>query len=102
MLINLNIHYIECMPAKEQMKAWILNKMKRKRFIGGSHTDIKNLRRGAPPDLYNQIDDIIKELVKENMIIIKITEYGKQVSLNPRLMKEVNEFIQKFYTEEVM
>ena len=89
------------MPTTEQIKAWVLNKMKRKRWIGGRHTDIKNIRKGAPPDFYVQIDDLIKELIKEGAIVLKITEYGKHVSLNPRLMKEINEFIQKYYTEEV-
>jgi hypothetical protein len=89
------------MPTTEQIKAWILNKMKRKRLIGRRHTDIKNIRKGAPPNFYTQIDDSIKELIKEGVIILKITEYGKQVSLNPRLMKEINEFILKHYTEEI-
>ena len=97
----MNIQYNEYMPTIEQIKAWILNKMKRKRWIGGRHTDIKNVRKGAPQNFYDQIDDSIKELIKEGTIILKITEYGKHVSLNPKLIKEINEFVQKHYTEKV-
>jgi hypothetical protein len=86
---------------KEQLKAWILNKMKRYRFIGGRHTDIKNIRKGAPPKFYSDIDDLVKELIKEGFVILKITAYGKHVSLNPGMMKEINEFIQRYYTEFV-
>jgi len=89
------------MPTTGQMKSWILNKMKRKRWIGGRHTDVKNIRKGVPPNFYVQIDDLVKELIKEGIIILKVTEYGKHVSLNPRLMKEINEFVQRHYTEEV-
>lgn len=96
----MNIHCYEYMD-DYHLKAWILNKMKRKRFIGGKHTDIKNIRKGAPPELCSRIDDCLKELIKNSFVILKITEYGKQVSLNPKLIKEINEFIQKYYTEEI-
>jgi len=81
----------------DQLKAWILNKMKRHRFIGG----IKNIRKGAPQSAYSEIDDLVKGLIKEGFILVKIAAYGRHVSLNPRLMKEVDEFIQKHYTEFV-
>jgi len=86
---------------KEQVKAWILNKMKRHRYIGGRHTDIKNIPKGSPPNFYSEIDYVLKELIREGLIIVKITAYGKHVSLNPRKMQEINDFIQKYYTEVV-
>jgi len=86
---------------EERLKAWILNKMKRKRFIGSRHTDVKNIRKGAPQEFYSEIDDHLKDLIKSGFVVVKITEYGKHVSLNPKFMKEINEFIQKYYTEEV-
>lgn len=87
--------------SKQQLKAWILNKMKRRRFIGGRHTDIKNIRKGAPQQFYSEIDDLLKELIKDGLVILKITEYGRHVSLNSKLMEEINEFIQKYYTKEI-
>lgn len=95
----MNIQYNEYMTTREQIKAWILNKLKRHRYIGGKHTDIRNIRKGAPPEFYSEIDDATKELIRDGIVVVKITAYGKHVSLNPRLMKEINEFIQKNYTE---
>lgn len=84
---------------KEQLRAWVLNKMKRHRFIGGKHTDITNVRKGADPKNHSEIEEILKELIKEGSLLVKITSYGKHVSLNSRLIKEVDEFIQKNFTE---
>lgn len=89
------------MITDENLRAWILNKLKRHRYIGGKHTDIKNVRKGAPPRFYSQIDGIVNELIKEGIILVKITAYGKHVSLNPKLMREINELIQKRYTKAV-
>ena len=85
----------------EKLKAWTLNKLKRHRHIGGKHTDVNNIRKGADPKTYSLIDDIIKDLVKSGSLIIKLTSYGKHVSLNPRQVKEIDDFIQKNFTEVV-
>ena len=88
------------MLTEEQLKGWILNKMKRYRLVGGKHTDIKNIRKGAPLNFYSEIDELVNELIKQGFIIVKVTSYGKHVSLNPRLLKDIDDFIQKHYTEE--
>ena len=88
------------MLTKEQLKGWILNKMKRYRLVGGKHTDIKNIRKGAPLNFYSEIDELVNELIKQGFITVKVTSYGKHVSLNPRLLKDIDDFIQKHYTEE--
>ncbi len=85
----------------EWLKAWVLNKLKRHRYIGGKHTDMINIRKGADPKSYSEIEDIIKNLVKSGNILVKIASYGKHVSLNPRPIKEIDEFIQKNFTEVV-
>ena len=85
----------------EQLRACVLNKLKRHRYIGGKHTDINNVRKGSDPKNYSEIEDIIKELIKSGNILVKITSYGKHVSLNPRLIKEIDEFIQRNFTEFV-
>ncbi len=83
----------------EQLKAWVLNKLKRHRYVGGKHTDITNVRKGANPQNYSQIDDIVKDLIEAGSIFVKITSYGKHISLNPRLIKEIDEFVQKNFTQ---
>lgn len=89
------------MKTDNQIKAWILNKLKRHRYIGGRHTDIVNVRKGAPQKYYKQINKQVEKLIREGIIIIKVTAYGKHISLNPRLMKEINDFIQKYYTKTI-
>lgn len=83
----------------EQLKAWVLNKLKRHRYIGGKHTDVTNARKGADPRSHSEIDDIMKDLIKSGNILVKITSYGKHVSLNPRLIKEIDEFIREHFIE---
>ncbi len=85
----------------QQIKAWALNRLKRHRYIGGKHTDENNIRKGADPQNYHEIEIITKDLVKSGYISTKPTSYGKHVSLNPRLIKEVDEFIQKNLTEVI-
>ena len=85
----------------EHLKAWILNKLKRHRCIGGKHTDITNVRKGADPKMYSEIENILKDLIKAGNLLVKITSYGKHVSINPKLIKEIDEFIRRNFTEVV-
>jgi hypothetical protein len=89
------------MPTSEQVQAWILNKMKRQRLIGGKHTDIRNIRKGAPQQFYEQIDDELGKLIKEGLVSVKPTAYGKHVQLNPRALGEINERVRRHFTEQV-
>lgn len=83
------------------MKAWVLNKLKRHRYIGEKHTDMTNVRKGANPKNYSEIEDILKDLIKSGEMLVKITSYGKHVSLNPRVIKEIDEFVQRHFTEVI-
>lgn len=85
----------------EQLRAWVLNKLKRHCYIGGKLTDESNVRKGAGPKYYSRIEDILKELVKSGYMLIKPTSYGKHVSLNPRVIKEIDEFIQRYFTQVI-
>ena len=83
----------------EQLRAWTLNKLKRHRYIGGKHTDESNVRKGANPKDYSHIEGILKELTKSGYMLIKPTSYGKHISLNPRTIKKIDEFIQRYFTQ---
>ena len=87
------------MTTDEQIKAWILNKMRSHRFIGGRHTDVKNIRKGAPQKYYDIIDKQLEELRKVGMVVFYVKTGTKHVSLNQYMLKEINEFIRKNYTE---
>lgn len=81
------------------LRVWVLNKLKRHRYIGGKHTDEGNVRKGADPMNYSEIEDILKDLIKSGYVFVKSTSYGRHVSLNPRVIKEIDEFIRKHLTE---
>ena len=78
----------------EKVKAKILWRLYRRRYIGGRHTDINNLRKGFPKDKYDLVDEVIDELVREGFLLVKPTHYGKHVSLNPRRLKEIRNIIE--------
>ncbi len=82
----------------DQLKAWILNKMRSHRFIGGKHTDIKNIRKGAPQNFYKRMDKQLNELRKMRFVVLYVKAGAKHVSINPHVLNEVNEFIRKNYT----
>lgn len=85
----------------ENLKAWVLNKLKRHRYIGGKHTDKSNVKKGSNPINYSQIEVIIKDLIKLGFVFVKPTSYGKHISLNPRVIKEIDDFIQKHFTDVI-
>jgi len=85
----------------KQLKACVLNKLKRHRYIGGKHTDESNVRKGADPRNYSLIEDIVKDLIKSGYVLVKITAYGKHISLNPRVIKEIDDFIQNHFTQVI-
>ena len=76
----------------DQIKGFIVKKMFHHGYIGGRHTDIENLKKGLPTHFKGDIKKGIKELVKEEIIILKTTSYGLHVSLNPRKINEINNY----------
>jgi hypothetical protein len=90
------------MRIDDQLKAWILNKLKRHRFIGGRHTERKNVRKGAPLEYYGKIDDLLDLLIKRYRFIVAAGKTGERhVSLNPRLIGEIDSFIRQHYVGTV-
>lgn len=79
----------------EQIKAFIMFKLAKNKYWGGKHTAIDNLRKGLPSHI--NVDGQIKDLIKDGFLMPKTTSYGKHVSLNPKLMKEIFAFIEKHF-----
>jgi len=71
----------------------ILAKIHRHGYIGGRHTSIDNIPKGFPKHVYSKVKEAAKELMKQNLIVVKPTAYGLQVSLNPRKMDEIERII---------
>lgn len=66
---------------------------------GGRHTEIKNIKKGFPSNISNSkegqklIDKAIKELINNGLLLCKKSTGELHVSLNPRMKKEIMDFI---------
>ena len=78
----------------ESIKAKILWRMYRHRYIGGKHTDVNNLRKGFPKDQYNLVEKAINELIRDGFLVVKPTHYGKHVSINQNMLSEIRKIIE--------
>ena len=84
------------MWADEQIKCKILHKLTRKGKFEHSHTALDNLQKGFPPDLKGRVKDMSQELIKEGIFYLKITGYGKQVSINIEKKEKIMDYIDEF------
>ncbi len=61
----------------------LLRKMYYDKVIGGKHHGERELCRGFPKELKSGIENELKRLIKDGLMLVKTTNYGKQYSLNP-------------------
>lgn len=88
------------MWTKEEVKGKILHKLTRLGKFKHSHTSIDNLPKGFPKELRGEIKDCVKELVKENILSVKPTSYGIEVSINLLEKEKIMFYISKFLEKE--
>ena len=66
---------------------------------GGKHTELKNIKKGFPSYILSSkkgrklIDEAIKDLINDGFLLCKKSTGEFHVSLNPRMKKEIMEFI---------
>lgn len=86
---------------KDFIKRAILEDLMSPPRWGGRHTEIKNLRKGLPSHITSNqkgqklVDKAIKELVNDGWLLCKKSTGEIHVSLNPRMKKEIVEFVLK-------
>jgi len=80
---------------KEELKKIILRKLYRHRYIGGRHTELRNVIKGFPPNLLKDAKKAIEELIKEGFLLAKISTQEIHVSLNPKRLNEIREIINR-------
>lgn len=68
----------------------ILRRMFVHHYIGGRHTDERNVIKFLPKHERGAGKDALEDLIKFGFVAEKITSYGRHVSLNPRAMAEVH------------
>ncbi len=80
----------------EQIKGKILHKLTRKGKFEHSHTALDNLQKGFPPEMKGRTKDMSEELIKEGILHLKKTGYGKQVSINVEMTEKIMKYIDEF------
>ena len=86
----------------EQVIWHILAKLSRMNKIGGAHTEINNLEKGLPNHFKEnkkgkkKIQEAIKEMFRRDYLLQKPSTGEIHVSLNPRKINEIREFIEKY------
>ena len=76
------------------IKARLLYHLRKKRVLGGVHTQFDTLKMGFPKHLSKEVEKSAKELIKEGWLVTKPTSYGLQVSLNKDRLAEIETFIE--------
>jgi len=71
----------------------ILKKLFKHRFIGGKHTELRNVVKGFPPNLIKEFKEEVKNLIREGFLLSKISTGEIHVSLNPRMLNEIRKEI---------
>ena len=82
------------------IKAKILYKMLRHKWIGGRHTHEDNLRKGFDRVTYPLIEGAIDALKKEGFFRIHKKPDGIHLALEPRKVSEANALVSKWSNEE--
>ena len=83
-----------------QIKGKILHKLTRKGKFEHSHTALDYLQGGFPPELKGKANDMAQELIREGILHLKKTSYGKQVSINVEKKEGVMKYIDGFLKME--
>ncbi len=83
-----------------QIKGKILHKLTRKGKFEHSHTDLDNLQKGFPPEMKGRTKDMSGELIREGILHLKKTGYGKQVSINVETAEKIMKYIHEFLRME--
>ncbi|MBS3097501.1 hypothetical protein J4209_01750 [Candidatus Woesearchaeota archaeon] len=87
------------MWADDEIKGKILHKLIRLGKFRHSHTAVDNLPKGFPKEIRGKVKEMVDELKKEQILFIKPTSYGEEVSINTekreRIMHYIDVFINK-------
>jgi len=79
----------------DKIKATILYHLRRKKVIGGVHTPFDTITKGFSSHMGKDVKKIAAELIREGLILKKITNYGLHIKLNKDRLGEIEEFIKK-------
>ena len=77
-----------------KIKKNIIKKLYSKKAFSKGHLLYERLTTSIPPNLKGYVDDVLKELIKEELVIYYgKTRHGNAYQLNIKKLKEIEEFI---------
>ena len=77
-----------------------MHKLTRKGKFEHSHTALDNLQKGFPPELKGRTKEMSEDLIREGILHLKKTGYGRQVSINVEMKERVMKYIDEFLRME--
>ena len=99
------------MNEENRVKKLMVQKLIRANIWGGKHTPIDFLQKGIPEHYRNThqgqriVNQVLKELVNDEWMIVIIKKTGKgsdeHVSLNPRKVSEIKQFLEEVTSEGI-
>ena len=81
------------------IERFVLRKLINVGKVGGSHTSVFNLSKGLPNHIRSNrkgqkaIKQAVKELINTGFLLSKQSTNQQHVSINPRKIKEIKEFL---------
>lgn len=58
-------------------------------YIGGRHTSVDNVIKNFPRSERKKARKTLRKCYNDGFLILKPTHYGQEVSINPRMIKEI-------------
>jgi len=96
------------MEDSEKIKQFILRSLMKKGKFGGAHTPVDNITHQLPDEVLNDkkgqksIEKALKELVNLGWVLVMKKRTGKgsdlHISINPRSIKEIHEYLVQAHT----
>lgn len=80
------------MEEKELIQS-IVEKLYRLRYIGGRHTEMKNIHKGMKGISEKEIERAVKYLINKGIIQSNIKTGEIHISINPKKMKEIHKIL---------
>lgn len=84
------------MATSRELKFKIVWKLYHHHYWGKRHTPKENIPKGLPAHERGPCFEAVSDLVREGWLLLKKTKHGDDLSLNPRLAKEILAFLESF------
>lgn len=82
------------MATDKEIRLTIFRKMIRLEYIGGRHTSIDNLPKGFPRSERGVVIKVVRKMLKEGYLIVKVKPDSLHVSIDPAALPQIRREIE--------